>query len=431
MGLPKTCIIGAGISGIAAMRALQKADLPFVCYEAGSAIGGLWRLDNDNGMSHIYASLHTNTSKDRSGFPEFPMPVDYPDFPSHRQVLQYLDDFVDRFELSDPIRFQHRVEHVGKRPDGGFAVTVTRPDGSHQLETFDAMIVANGHHWQPHFPKPEGSFSGQLLHSSDYKTPLDFLGQRVLIVGTGNSACDIAGDLAGLADAISVSTRRGAHVVPKYVLGRPIDLWTSDLTSRLPKAVQRKLFQFLLFLARGKQASYGFPPPPNPLGTEHPTISSDFLSLIGHGEITIRPAVKSVDGEQVHFADETAEPYDAIIMATGFDVVFPFLDDDLVHVSDNRIDLYCHVVHPGIEKLFFVGLIQPLGAVAPLVEAQSEWIADLMNGRCRLPDADAMWSEIEAERRRIDDEYVRSRRHTLEIDFFDYLRRIHEERSRQ
>lgn len=411
------------------MRSLQRANLPFVCFEAGSKIGGLWRIGNDNGMSHIYETLHTNTSRERSSFSEHPMPEDFPDFPSHRQILKYLEDFVDRFKLGEHVCFRHRVEHVGQRTDGGFAVTVTRPDGSHKLEAFDVVVVANGHHWEPYFPKPEGTFSGQTIHSSEYERPIDYAGRRVLIVGTGNSACDIASDLAGIAECVAISTRRGAHIVPKYVLGRPIDHWTSDLVSRLPRFAQRTLFQILLFLARGNQESYPFPKPPNPLGTDHPTISSDILNLVGHGEVVVRPAIESVEGDEVLFVDKTVDSFDVIIMATGFNVVFPFFDDEMVRVVDNRIDLYRHVVHPGIERLYFVGLVQPLGAVAPIVEAQTDWIADLIAGRCKLPSRDEMWAEVKAERERIDTQYVRSRRHTLEIDFFGYLREIEGERS--
>ena len=429
MGPPKTCIIGAGISGIAAMRSLQRADLPFVCFEAGSGTGGLWRIGNDNGMSHIYQTLHTNTSRERTGFSEHPMPDDYPDFPSHRQVLEYLDDFVDRFDLRKNVRFRHRIEHVGRRTDGGFAVTVTRPDGSHQLEAFDVMVVANGHHWDPYFPKPVGAFSGRMIHSSEYERPIDFAGQRVLIVGAGNSACDIASDLAGIADRVAMSTRRGAHIVPKYVLGRPIDQWTSDFMSRLPRFLQRGLFQFLLFLARGSQTSYPFPRPSNPLGTDHPTISSDILNLVGHGRVTVHPDIESVEGNDVRFTDETEESFDVIIMATGFNVVIPFLDDEMVRVADNRVDLYRHVVHPGVDRLYFVGLVQPLGAVAPLVEAQADWIADLITGRCKVPDRDVMWQVIKSERERIDSQYVHTRRHTLEVDLFGYLREIRQERT--
>lgn len=431
MGVPKTCIIGAGISGLAAMRALQAADLPFVCYEAGSGIGGLWRYENDNGMSNIYRSLHTNTSRQRTGFSSFPMSDEYPDFPRHDQVLAYLEEFVDHFGLHPSIKFRHRVEHVGKRSPAGFAVTVTRPDGAHQLESFDAVVVANGHHWKPYMPLLQGSFSGQLIHSSRYRTPLDYLDQRVLVIGSGNSASDIVADLAGLAETVSISTRRGAHVVPKYVLGRPIDQWTSHTTSRLPKSIQRRLFQALLFLARGRQSSYGFPSPPNPLGTEHPTITSDLLPLIGHGKVKVRPAIERLEGDTVVFADETSETYDAVIMATGFDVVFPFLDEVTLRVVDNRVDLFQHVIHPGINRMFFVGFIQPLGAIAPLVEAQAEWIADILNGRCQLPDADAMWSAIEAQHAAIEKDFVPSRRHTFEVDFFNYLREIQAERNRR
>ncbi len=429
MGPPRTCIIGAGISGIAAMRALQRADLPFVCFEAGSRVGGLWWYGNDNGMSNIYQSLHTNTSSRRSGFSEYPMPDDYPDFPSHAQVLAYLEDFVDHFNLAQSIRFAHRVEHVGRSGDGRYAVTVQRRDGSHTLETFDIVIVANGHHWDPYVPEFEGDFSGTIMHSSEYRRGLDFVDKRVLLVGVGNSSCDIAADLVRLAGTVHISTRSGAHVVPKYVLGKPIDQWVSPFVSNLPKLLQRMLFGSLLFLARGSQKSYAFPLPDAPLGTQHPTISSDILNLVGHGDVTIRPNISRMDGSRVYFADGTDDEFDVVIMATGFNITFPFLDDDLVRVADNRVDLFHYVAHPSADRLYFVGLLQPLGPLAPLAEAQAGWIADIILGRCKLPDHEEMWERIKEERSRIDQDYVHSRRHSIEVDFFQYLKAIRKEQS--
>ncbi|MFV1981057.1 MAG: flavin-containing monooxygenase, partial [Rhodothermia bacterium] len=353
------CVIGAGISGIAAARALQNVRLPFVWYEAGSRPGGLWRFGNDNGMSNIYMALHTNTSRRRTGFADLPMPVSFPDFPHHSQVLEYLEDYLEHFGLNDLVQTNHRVAKVAPSETGGYTVTVERPDGKPQIERFKSVIVCNGHHWHPYKPELPGSFDGDILHSSQYKNSTDFSGKRVLIVGAGNSACDIACDLARTAK-VRMSTRSGAHVIPKYLLGRPLDLWTTDVTSRLPVGIQRTLFAILVFLSRGAQSGYGFPTPETRFLTAHPTISSDLLNAVGHGQIEARADIELLDGNHVRYRDGGVEQIDTIIMATGYSVTFPFFDSDFVSASDNELSLFNQVVHPTHKNMFFVGFIQPL-----------------------------------------------------------------------
>ena len=423
-----TCIIGAGASGIAAVKVLKERGLPFDCFEMGSDVGGLWRYDNETDRSPAYRSLRTNTSRTRTGFSDFPMPDTYPDFPDHEQMLAYLEAYVDRFGLRAHIRFRAKVERVAPLVGGGYEVTARSLEtGETRTEEYASVIVASGHHWNPNMPDFSGSFDGLAMHSSDYRTPEVAEGKRVLVVGVGNSACDIVCEVARVADQAFQSTRRGAHVIPKYLLGRPLDLWLSPLSSRLPLSVRRALFRALIFLSQGRQRSYGFPVPDHPLGAEHPTISSDLLPLVREGSIVPKPDVAELQGGSVRFVDGSTEAVDVIIYATGYLMAFPFLD--FLEARDNDLPLYRHVVHPDHPNLYFLGFVQPLGPLPPLSEAQAEWAADLIEGGAALPSRDSMWRAIEhdeEERRR---RYVDSKRHRLEVDYFPYLWQLRRERE--
>ena len=278
----RVCVIGAGSSGIVACKVLRERGIPVVCYEVGSGIGGNWRFRNDNGMSSAYRSLHINTNRYAMAYSDFPMPESYPMYPRHDDILAYFEAYVDRFGVREAIRFQTAVEHV-QPVEGGFDVTV-RPRGAEAAggelatERFTSVLVANGHHWSPRRVTFPGAFDGEIRHSHDYETPDVLTDRRVLVVGIGNSASDIAADSARHAEATFLSVRRGAHIVPKYVLGRPYDTFTTPLTSRLPWPVQRFLYTRLLRVVRGDQESlYGFPTPAYPFGSEHPTVSSHLL----------------------------------------------------------------------------------------------------------------------------------------------------------
>lgn len=275
------------------------------------------------------------------------MPDDYPDFPSHAQLLAYFERYVEHFGFRHTITFRTEVVRVEPAAGGTYDVTVRHRDsGVTRTERYGAVIVASGHHWCPNWPEVPGTFEGEVMHARDYRTPDVLRGKRVLVVGAGNSACDIACEAAYHARAVLLSTRRGAHVIPKYLLGRPLDLWLTPFTSRLPLAVQRALFRLLVYLTRGNQRRYGFPVPDYPLGAEHPTISTELLPLIGHGRIRVKPDLRRLEGRQVHFADGTTETIDLIIYATGYRVVFPFFDPAFLEVRDNYLPRYLHVVPP-------------------------------------------------------------------------------------
>lgn len=259
-------------------------------------------------------------------------------------------------------------------------------------------------------------------------------GKRVLVLGIGNSATDIAVESSRTADATFLAMRRGAYVVPKYVLGRPMDEIQSGLTSRMPVPLplQRLGATALLRVVQGRMTDYGLPQPDHKMFQAHPTISSELLGRVGHGDIGVKPTIAAFPGGRtVRFADGSEEEIDLVVCCTGYRITFPFLEDAVVSTRDNHVDLYRRVVPPDHPTLFFVGLLQPVGAVMPLAEAQAWWIADLLTGECRLPSPRTMRRAIARDDRRMARRYVASKRHTIQVDFYDYLRGLRRERTRR
>jgi thioredoxin reductase len=435
------CIIGAGSSGIAAAQVLHARGIDFDCFEVGSQVGGNWRYQNDNGMSSAYRSLHINTSRRLMEFKAFPMPVSLPEYPNHSQIAAYFDAYVDHFGLRDKIAFRTEVVKVEPRGatagDGRYAVTL-RARNEHgepaepELRHYDHVVVANGHHWDPRWPEPSyrgaETFTGQQLHAHYYRTPDVLVGKRVLVLGIGNSACDIAVESSRVAAETYLAMRRGAHILPKFIFGMPTDHLTSSPLGRGPLKLQQLGMAAMLRIAQGKVTDYGLPEPDHAVLHAHPTVSDDLLTRLGHGDITIRPNIERFEGGKVFFVDGTAVEIDTVVYCTGYKVTFPFLDERLVSVRDNRIDLYRRVVDPDHPGLYFVGLIQPLGAIMPLAEAQSEWIADLVGGEAMLPPYDEMRRQIRIYDERLRKRFVASKRHTMEVDFHAYLSEIERER---
>jgi hypothetical protein len=422
------CVIGAGSSGIASCQVLGARGIPYDCFEKGSQVGGNWRYLNDNGMSAAYRSLFINTSRKLMEYKSFPMPDQYPDYPHHTQIAAYFDDYVDHFGLRQNIRFKTEVTKIEPAPEGGWNVSLD--DGT--TTRYGAVLVANGHHWNPRMPEPPfpGEFSGKVMHAHDYKTPEGMEDKNVMVLGIGNSATDIAVETSRFSRMTFLAMRRGAHVIPKYLQGKPTDELGTELTSRLPLAVQRAAYARLLKTAQGPMESYGLPKPDHKLLEAHPTISSDLLPRIGHGRVTVKPNIERLEGDRVRFVDGSVEPVDVIIFCTGYKITFPFFSPDFIRAEDNRIPLYRRVVdaeHPG---LYFIGLIQPLGAIMPIAELQSEWVADILEGKVSLPEPGEMREVVEREDARMAKRYVRSPRHTIQVDFYPYMRTLRRERRR-
>jgi cation diffusion facilitator CzcD-associated flavoprotein CzcO len=430
----KVCIIGAGSSGVAAAQVLNARGIAFDCFEKGSQIGGNWRFENDNGMSSAYRSLHINTSRRVMAFKTLPMPDHYPDYPDHFQMAAYFDEYADHFGLREKIAF--RTEVTGVEPaDGAWAVTTRRESGAETTARYRAVMVANGHHWDPRWPEPAfpgaDEFEGEQLHAHHYREPDLLRGKRVVVLGLGNSATDIAVESSRIADKTFLAVRRGAYVLPKYMNGKPIDEAVHPLASYLPLSVQRFFAMKGLEIAAGEMTTYGLPKPDHKLFEAHPTVSSELLPRLGHGDIAVKPNIdRYAGGRTVRFVDGSEEEIDLVVYCTGYKMNFPFFDPKVLAAPDNRLPLYRRVVSVERPGLFFIGFIQPLGPIMPLAEAQCEWVADLLGGRATLPAAGEMKREIAREERKQAKRFVSSKRHTVEVDFHPYLREIRRERKR-
>lgn len=427
--IPEVCVIGAGSSGVTVAKALHQRGVAFDCFEKGSDIGGMWRYENDNGLSSAYASLHIDTSRDNLGYSDFPISKSMPDFLSHAQFLKYLESYADHFGIRKLITFKTAAEAVKEAPNGRWNVHLS----TGEVRTYDKVIIANGHLWDPRTPAFPGEFSGEAIHSHYYRTAAPFEGKSVLVVGLGNSAVDIAVDLARRARSVTMSTRRSAWIMPKYLMGHPVDQWSGFLSRRLhlPTRVTRKIMSRLIRLGVGDQRRFGLRRPQHPMWREHATLSQELLPYLGHGWISIKPNVSRLDGKEIAFEDGSRNSFDAIIYATGYKITFPFLDKcTFVSETDTR-HLYRRMIsvkHPG---LIFAGLLQHVGPTIPLVEIQGRWLAAVLSGDIDLPDIDTQRIEIAAHRKRQRETYLDSDRYALEVDARIYSRQLKADMQRR
>ena len=368
-------IIGAGSSGLAAARHFLTQGFDVHVFEREDDLGGNWHYGK--ACSRVYRSTHTISSKPGTEFPDFPMPRDYPDYPHHSQILAYLKSYAEHYKLLDHIHFSTGVSRVeplieDDECDEGNAQThwtLTFENG--EKKEFDLLVIANGHNWFPKWPEYSGKFSGQMLHSADYRRPDIFTGRRVLVVGGGNSGCDIAVEAAQFAERTWHSTRRGYWYMPKYLLGRPTDqVGEQMLALRLPLWLRRIAATFMHRLLVGKPEKTGLPHPDHRFFETHPVINTLLPYYVSQGDITPKPDIERFDGNTVHFVDGSSIEVDLIVFATGYLIKFPFIDERHLNWHDGKPQLYLHVFHPVYDTLFVSGLIQADGGQFGLVHWQ-------------------------------------------------------------
>jgi hypothetical protein len=417
---PTTAVIGAGISGLTAGKMLGDYGVPYTCFESSDRIGGNWAFGNPNGHSSAYRSLHIDTSKHRLSFKDFPMPDDYPDFPHHTQIKAYLDSYAEAFDLLDPIEFENGVARAVPSAGGGWEIT----DQSGATRHFDLLVVANGHHWDPRMAEFPGEFTGESIHSHHYvdpRTPLDLFGKRILIVGLGNSAADIAVELSSkaLQNDVTLSTRSSAWIVPKYMYGLPADKYFAT-SPHIPLSWQRKVIQKMQFMTGSNPELYGLPKPNHKFFEAHPTQSVELPLRLGSGDVVPKPDITRLDGETVHFEDGTSSDFDVIVYATGYNITFPFFDESFVSAPGNQIRLFKRMFKPGVDDLVFMGFAQAVPTLFPFVEAQARLLAAYAVGRYRLPTPAEMEAAIDADNERYTGHVLDRPRHTQQLDYFVY-----------
>jgi hypothetical protein len=418
----KICVIGAGPCGIAVAKNLLEEGLTqFVVFEKNQQVGGNWIFNEQGTHSSVYETTHIISSKRLSEYEDFPMPSHYPDYPSHRQILSYFNDYAEHFGLKSYIRFNTEVLQVNLLPQNQWQVIYQYENEKHE-ERFDYLFVANGHHWDPLMPEHLNEFTGTVLHAHDYKRAEPFRDQRVLVIGGGNSACDIAVEIARISPKTCISIRNGQHIFPKFIFGKPTDIAFNTI-EWMPFWCKQQLTRLVLRMIQGRYAKYQLKnPDTKPLAT-HPTINSELLYFIRHGKVLPRKKIESIEGNCVYFVDGEKDIFDTIICATGYKISFPFFSKSLIDFSKlSHIPLYLKMLHPQLPHLFFIGLFQPQGCIWPLADYQAKIAAGMISGR--LKNRVNLLPKIKKERKTARRRYHSSPRHVLEVEYGRFRKQL-------
>ncbi|HEX4561578.1 MAG TPA: NAD(P)/FAD-dependent oxidoreductase [Gemmatimonadales bacterium] len=333
-------VIGGGPAGLAASQQLKQRGVSHKVLERGDAVGHTW--------ANLYDSLVLHTGKRMSSLPGLPFPADYPTFVSRGDFVKYLLSYRDRFDL--PVQTRAPVEHL-ERTAGGW--TARTPHGP---VTSRAVVMATGIVANPVVPRFPGQdrFQGRILHSVEYRRPDPFRGQRVLVVGVGNSGGEIGAELAHAGVAVTLAVRSGANVVPREILGIPIQ-YIAFYVRQLPRPVQRvvvSLVRQITIIRRGPPVL----PPSQVFALDAvPLIGFHLVDAIKSGAATVRPGLQGFTERGVRFTDGREEPIDTVILATGFHAALaplgPLVTADAKGFA-RRADRVTSADQPG---LYFVG----------------------------------------------------------------------------
>ncbi|EDV22234.1 uncharacterized protein TRIADDRAFT_29160 [Trichoplax adhaerens] len=429
----KVAIIGAGASGLTSLKECIDEGIEGVVLEKENYIGGLWRFSEEVGKGGtVYRSTIINTSKELMCFSDFPIPASYSPFMHNTGVIKYFEMYAEKFDLYKHIRyntFVHQIKQASDYDQTGRWDIVTSPSDDHANKTtttYDGVMVCSGHHWDPRMPSFKGMdvFKGKQMHSHDYKDYRGFENKRVVVVGIGNSAVDVACETSHHASKVFLSTRRGTWVFSRLGPGgQPIDhvfnrfinavMPTSMLEAELKKGCE----------ARFNHEHYGLKTSYRVLA-QHPTMSDELPVRIICGSVKVKDNVESLTEHDVTFTDGTVEKdIDVIVYSTGYKFGFPFLDPSIVEVVENKCDLYKYVFPPHLKHatLAMVGFVQPVGAIMPISEMQARWVTRVFNKKSTLPSEAEMMADITGKRDHMASRYTESPRHTIEVDFIPFM----------
>lgn len=435
----KICIIGGGASGVTAAKACIEEGHDYVIYEMYKTYGGLWRYRDDdiNGLASVAAATIINSSKEMSAFSDFPPRASYPNYMHNSKMVEYIEDYAKHVGCLDKMHFEHKVLNVTKassfQEDGRWDVEVEDMQTKRTFsEAFDGVMVCTGHHVTPSlatFPGQE-TFKGQIIHTHSYKKPAEFVGKRVVVVGIGNSGGDVAVELSMVNPKVYLSTRRGAWVVHRVgPAGKPFDTlflrrWVNFFFNTMPYRVVCSASENFIN-CHFDHSNYRIKPK-HRIFEQHIMVNDALPNRVLSGTIELKNNIERITETGVIFQGETQEiPCDVIIMATGYKVHFPFIDQSLVPVVDNKVDLYKYVFSPDLQPhphtLGFIALAQPIGALFPIAEMHSRWYALVMSGKAKLPLADKMRKDIEKKHKYLESRYYGGPRNTLQVDWINYM----------
>ncbi|HTF44135.1 MAG TPA: NAD(P)-binding domain-containing protein [Terriglobales bacterium] len=423
-------VIGAGVSGLVAAKYLLAAGFKNVTiFELGSKIGGLWCYDNDNGLSSAYRTLHINSTTKNTHFHDYPFKDDVQPFPSHEDMYDYLVSYAEAFDLFRYIRFKTKVESVEPSPEWSKERPqwTVKTDSGDQL-TFDRVILASGHlHFPRHDPVLKEAFQGQYVHSHDYREPAQFVGQRVCVVGAGNSAFDIAGDVCTTSSKTVLVARSPILLSPKLIFGKPFMDFAARLEHRLiPDRLRRWILARLTYLINGRMTDLGFKPMTK---RAHGASNPILVQHIIFRRVTIKQGISQIVGKEIVFSDGSRGEFDVLVAATGYNYDIPFLSQSIASTDDNRLELYKRVVAPDWPGLYFIGFVNSTTGLPATFEHQVHWLMPIETGDAVLPSPDEMRADIAAKRAFIETNYYGSARHQIEEPHLVYLPELKKSRD--
>ncbi len=360
----KYLIIGAGPVGLGTARVLKSRGIPYEQVEADREVGGNW-------LHGVYRTAYVLSCKQVMEFPEHPMPADYPDFPSQSQLSKYLIEYSHFYQLRENISFNKKVVWVEPVLNNNWKVCFE--NGT--TEIYTGVLICNGHHWSKRYPKYPGELTCQYFHSKDYTGPEQLTGKKVLVIGAGNSGCDIACEAARVGTGSFLSMRRSVWIFPKSFMGKPLGQMQLP---RMPRFIESALIRMLIRLTFGKHSQYNLPKPTYHFFDRHPTVSEELPYYLRHGRVKLKPDIKMFDGQIIHFVDGTSEKFDTVVAATGFNLDFPFLPDELVRKEKSHLKVFGYACYEDYKGLYFIGWQQVRGGVGSLVSRYAEVIANFI-----------------------------------------------------
>lgn len=367
-------IVGAGVSGITALHALLREGIAATAFERRPTVAGLWNSG--------YDSLHLFTSKTMASLPGYPMPDDYPLFPSRDQFRRYLCAFVRDRNLSGHIRLNTEIIRMIPVDDGrdGWLLEL----GTGEQEHFDAVVLANGHLYKP-APRPDypGEFTGLQMHTSDYRNPAQFEGDTVLVVGSGTSATDVATDGVAANKTVLMSVRSPRYFIPPSIGSRTrMDI---SIPRFVPSFVQSAFDTTLLNLTTGRPELLGIPKPPGGMSKTKLTMSTLVPYWIQRGRIHVVPEIASFSGTSVTFKDGSASNATTIVWANGYEAEIPFLENGTISWIDGMpARIVGGLLSPDAPNLYYNGWVSAIGSSSQLYSSSADLIAKMIRAQQRI-----------------------------------------------
>ncbi|MEM1414595.1 MAG: NAD(P)/FAD-dependent oxidoreductase [Myxococcota bacterium] len=410
-------IVGAGPAGLTVGRALKRAGIPFTIVERHTGVGGIWDIENPGGP--MYDSAHFISSSRLSHFAGHPMPAGTPDYPGHRRVLRYVRSFAREEGLLAHVRFGTSVVQTERSAEGWrLELAAGEPlEASH-------LVCASGTTWAPRLPEWPGSFAGTVMHSSAYRSRELFAGRRVLVVGAGNSGCDIACDAAQTADAAFISMRRGYHFIPKHLFGMPADVFSAR-TAWLPMAVRRRAFEAVLKRVHGDLGELGLPAPDHRVLESHPILNDQLLHHLRHGDVEVHRDVERLDGTRVRFVDGRSVEVDLVVCATGYATETPYLAPGTFPERGGRPDLYLNMLSREDPTLFASGFLESNSGLFKLFDHKAHVIAHAIAAEGNAARKLRALAERDVPDLSGGIRYVKSARHATYVNIDAYRRALH------